>query len=163
MRQHRQKIHTRLNWTAVFRVSSLFHDFLSSSSAPPFITFHHFDSLWYKCGVADAQKQKKSCALPELLTNVVLDGGTGRLCSNTTWRSVMGGAYIPRWWPVIGQDHFCLHVIPPMGPQQGLMGITLSWTCFWQFAALFVEVVLLIPLLVSSYRYPVWTDSRKTL
>lgn len=83
MRQHRQKIHTCLNWTAVFRVSSLFHDFLSSSSAPPFITFHHFDSLWYKCGVADAQKQKKSCVLPELLTNVVLDGGTGRLCSNT--------------------------------------------------------------------------------
>ena len=49
------------------------------------------------------------------------------------WRSVVGGAYIPGWRPVVGQVHLCLLVTPPTGPLQGLMGTTLCWTCSCPF------------------------------
>lgn len=100
--------------------------------------------------VVNAKKAEGDESLCLTWTVVVSDGGAGMLWSNAIWRSVRAGAYIPTWWPVIGQDHFCLHVIPPMGLQQGLMGTTVCWTWFWLFAALLVEVVLLSFLLMSS-------------
>lgn len=45
------------------------------------------------------------------------------------WILVVGGAYIPGWWPVVGQLHLCFLITPPTGPPQGFSGTTLCWTC----------------------------------
>lgn len=145
MRPHRLN---SLNSWPVVCWASLLHDSLLRPLQPSAPLFNH-RPLWELLTLIKAEGEE-NLSLTWTVDQCGFGGGTGTLWSNATWRSVMGGAYIPRWWPVIGQDHFCLQVIPPMGPQQGLMGMPVWPTCLWLFAALLVEVVCLRLLLVSS-------------
>lgn len=136
----------------LFNLFSPLKTFPSSHTSPslPFSSpFHHPSSsstvrvIIKKAAVNDKQysERRKSSSsplpypahfLPVLWANDDSGAGVwgvGQAVSHPDPRSVVGGAYIPRWRPVVGQFHLCLLVTPPTGPLQGLMGTTICWTC----------------------------------